>query len=129
MNREIKFRAWNLFEKCFYTKPFLVAYTGCPFVYNEEFLHTEDFDAVNPSMGLVIQQYTEMKDINDKEIYERDIIQLENSPYLYEVVWDTWRWGIDSKGKVTDFIQGFTNAVEDRAIVVGNIFENPELLN
>lgn len=76
----------------------------------------------------IIQSYTELKDSKGKEIFEGDIIQLEGSPYKYEVVWNRWQWGIDSKGIVAEFVQGFTNAVEDRAIVVGNIFENPELL-
>lgn len=76
----------------------------------------------------IFQQYTGLKDKNGREIYEGDIIQLENAPYKYEVVWNKWHWGIDSKGIVADFIQGFTIAVEERCIVIGNIFENPDLL-
>ena len=76
----------------------------------------------------VVQEYTGLIDKYDNPIYEGDIIQLEGSSYKYEVVWNKWQWGIDSKGVVTDFIQGFTSAVENRAIVIGNIFENPELL-
>ena len=75
-----------------------------------------------------VQQFTGLLDAGGREIYEGDIIKLEGSPYTYEVVWNKWQWGIDSKGVVTDFIQGFTSAVEDRAIIIGNIFENPELL-
>ena len=78
----------------------------------------------------VSQQWTGFLDENEREIYEGDIIVLDGStyPYKYEIVWDTWKWGIDSKGIVFDGIQGMTSAIYKRAIIIGNIFETPELL-
>lgn len=53
-------------------------------------------------------------------IYEGDIIELQGAPYLYLVVWDQWRWAIDSDGIVFDGYQSMTPAVYNRANIVGN---------
>jgi len=127
--REIKFRAWNKFAKEFYPKPFLVSNTGLLFIYNEDFLHTEEFDAVNPTFGLVLQQYTGLKDKNNVEIYEGDILNCKGFDswtdevgYFYnkEVKYETEPSGESE-------LSGFIRIPVDREII-GNIFENPELL-
>jgi len=76
-----------------------------------------------------VQQYTGLKDENDKEIYEGDFIkatsdQYKNENFVGKVIFDegcflTWINKNDIRG-----IWG-----EDDIEVVGNIFENPELLN
>ena len=120
--REIKFRVWDKFQNKFLDH-------SCYFNSKDfnEFTAFERYFKCDEE-GCILQQYTGLKDKNGREIYEGDIIQLENAPYKYEVVWNKWHWGIDSKGIVTDFIQSFTIAVEERCIVIGNIFENPDLL-
>ena len=121
-NRELKFRVWDHQENAYNKYEYWIdAKSGDTYRMNSGGI---DYQLTN----FCIQQYTGLKDKNGREIYEGDIIQLENAPYKYEVVWNKWHWGIDSKGIVTDFIQSFTIAVEERCIVIGNIFENPDLL-
>jgi uncharacterized phage protein (TIGR01671 family) len=85
-----------------------------------------------PDEHIVIQQYTGLKDTNGKDIYEGDIIQLEGSPISYSIEWDRYQWAINAHGALgydPDWnIQPFNHCVYERAIVVGNIFENSELL-
>lgn len=127
--REIKFRIWNA-----KTKKFTTGYEDQNRVCYDELysdppgLFFGGLRAVERDDNYTLQQFVGLKDINGKEIYEGDIIQLEGAPYFYEIKWNVWQWGIDSWGIISDDIQGFTSAVQKRAVVVGNIFENKDLL-
>jgi len=71
-------------------------------------------------------QYTGLQDKNGKEIYEGDILggRLEHGV----VVWiqEEARWGIDLNGNLQE-IQ-FRQVNQDHLEVIGNIYENPDLL-
>ena len=89
MNREIKFRIWDVenkemlkvqeldFEPTFYGGRIAIR----PDQYNDYF-DTED---------MILMQYTGLKDKNGKEIYEGDIIRIKNSLIEIEgeVIFDT----------------------------------------
>lgn len=82
--------------------------------------------------NVVIQQFTGIEDKNGKEIYEGDIVQLLGAPYKYTIEWQDYHWSINDFENALfykDTFQPFTHAVQDRAEVIGNIFENPELIN
>ena len=85
-------------------------------IYNKEL--TND---VNP---WVYMQYTNLKDKNGKEIYEGDIVKisqdgdLQDSPIIVDMF--NLKIGMEDKDRYTRF--------DDNFEVIGNIYENPELL-
>ena len=67
--------------------------------------------------GLIAMQSTGVKDKNGKEVYEGDILE-DHYGHRAEIKWDT-------KGAGFIGFNAFT-IVDDR--IIGNIYENPELL-
>lgn len=131
--RKFKFRVWSDKLKKFDYSNLLISLDGKLFTASRENQFTNDVSIFNIGSlkeyvgDCFIQQFTGLKDIKGKEIYEGDIVKLDNSPYVYKMIWGDWRWGLESPD--LDHIVSYTGAVQDRCEVIGNIFENPELLN
>ena len=117
--REIKFRAWNKDNSDPMFNPF------------ESGLRFETF--VNaPSIELM--QYTGLKDKNGVEIFEGDITNYGTVKWFNHLTWDgagsdhpgfyfiQKRYGM--RELELDYHLGFDEEIE----VIGNIYENPELL-
>ena len=107
MNREIKFRLWDLLDCKMWTDSDLEEHT----------LHSiRDWEGC-------LMQYTGLKDKNGKEIYEGDI--LSGYPHGNSIV----KWDNEFACWVSDF-DLIANEVKDmpERKVIGNIYENPELL-
>ena len=117
MNREIKFRAWD----------------GNFMHYEVDIVNGKHFiDGFN--LESVLMQYTGLKDKNGKEIYEGDYNQ-DGEVVIFCNECNGWQFALyDFPTK--DFIfchncEGnfmFQDGLSDLEIV-GNIYENPELLN
>lgn len=121
--REIKFRAWDKVNKKIgevrriHFRP-----------YKGEECHFVNFKGEErPTPRCVLMQYTGLKDSNNVEIYEGDILRVDeyDCGFIDEVKWESggfWfpkqrQWGCGHGG------------LKECGEVIGNIYENPELLN
>ena len=131
MSREIKFRAKRLNNNEFVIGYYLpMVYGHKHFIYLPlEYLNEHSRIEIDPK---TLGQYTGLKDKDGKEIYEGDVVRIWADPkdyngykghnYIGVVEWDEFILGFilsDGHGlKDFEFIE-----------IVGNIYENPELLN
>ena len=119
-----KFRAW--FDSEMYDKP--VVYDG------EFYLDWREFENGETYNGAVLMQSTGLKDKNGKEIYEGDIVKYKAScnTFTEEVAYDKNFAGFGVMDAYADIIFSFGELAEDIGLhsleVVGNKYENPELL-
>lgn len=84
------------------------------------------FHAVTNNHGVIKEQYTGLKDKNGKKIYEGDIVRYAIRPSLTTVV--EWRYREEEYYPCCT-TSGFSLPYsEDGYEVIGNVHENPELL-
>lgn len=124
-----KFRAWTEEGEVMY-------YDVYPFEDDTLLLSYDEigFDEV-PASDFVLMQSTGLRDKNGKEIYEGDIVKFsdcDDDVYVTPVVWDKNYacFGVSFGGKYPisfDYLEEFYTELKDIE-VVGNIYENPELL-
>ena len=113
MNRRIKFRTWNNFSQ----------------KWDELSIPVSGINSEGSEF--IIQQYTGLNDINQKDIYEGDIIKYQyigamSDPNVYEesgeVYFENGSFWVNNK------LLGNSYFILN-PIVIGNIFESPELLD
>jgi len=137
MNREIKFRAWNTGKRMKHG------------MHDWETLIDSLLGEINPKKSLfagfflseqfkenpwiTLMQYTGFQDCQSKGIYDGDILLSIDADYPYKatVCWDVGQGAwylrpVDEEMWIEDW-----NIGDDcyRFSVIGNIYENPELLN
>ena len=77
---------------------------------------------------LKIMQYTGLKDKNNKEIYESDILFESFREEYYKVVFENGSFKAEFKGDFEEYSFDLIDVVAQGCEVVGNIYENPELM-
>ena len=127
--RELKYRVWSERQKTYnYRHPYNTL--GNFYINQKGAIFSDYGNTVTPELSrnkLIIEQHTEIKDQNDKEIYEGDIVS-EHSGDLKGVVKQAsdGQWVIywDNIPDGRSVLFEHSNFCE----VIGNIHENPELL-
>jgi uncharacterized phage protein (TIGR01671 family) len=138
MNREIKFRAWDLLKNKIIQQVSILGIsenfvTGFD---RDDMLDSAKWESLEGfSHTFALMQYSGLKDKNGKEVYEGDILLSVNAitePEIQGFVckFKNFRWIFDSIMHpdidfyaITDYAY-----IQKKYAVVGNIYENPNLL-
>lgn len=146
--KNIKFRAWNKLEKRMESvnsiKFFLNAYTMVSTryrdekskkIYDDQFAYGQE----DGSDNVILMQYTGLKDKHGKEIYEGDIVELVNTykgmntKSIVEIAFidftfaGKWKSEYSPSGYMYNPLCSYNFPIVTIE-VIGNIYENPELL-
>lgn len=127
MTREIKFRGKRL-DNGEWVYGSLIIRHGAYYIAVSMFdLVKQDCEC--PVAPATVGQYTGLKDDKNKEIYDGDIVQDEYEG-VAKVCFDSYSWqliyGIGDDGNQ---VQSFEELDGLRIAIIGNIHDNPELLN
>ena len=125
MTREIKFRAWDKKNKLFITnddevKEYMIGLDGK--LYRMDFYSGvsgyEDGNLIwNELKDIILMQYTGLKDINGREIYEGDVVYVYGlGNYLVRDIRADYDTLLNAKME------------NDLGEIIGNIYRYPELL-
>ena len=131
--KEIKFRVWDkgLKQMIYLSEPEVVNddFSAIVFKLRDYFASAFSSDRME---DLELMQYTGLKDKNGKEIYEGDIVYVEAVAYGRDMnamifwkdggFWLRWEDGYES------YLQDWVKELAKSAEVIGNIYENPELI-
>lgn len=147
--REIKFRVWDKIAKMIIPWEYLtkmIEGNVIPIAYPMKRKVVPDNQMPSHSMKyidrrgnpfihpeFVLMQYTGLKDMSGKEIYEGDVVFFDGFDFIYEVVWSD-RITYDSGGALCSGFYIKSSELEyniglDECSIVGNIYENPRLKN
>lgn len=129
MSREIKFRGWSLETETMIYPDKNGWYTDV-FRHANGYLQTVQLATVVKDERLVALQFTGLKDKNGKEIFEGDIVECKSWRSKFVVVFEygMFRCRNIEKGREESKVSLATFKGEVSCEIIGNIYENPELL-
>lgn len=132
--REIKFRVWDNLEKAYLNEEDIaIDNLGNIFIF--EIYDKNDTDLWYTRMlpdpdnkRHVIEQCTGLKDKNGIEIYEGDVVKVEGDGEIYRVEWINSGFGLEPRYNSPRYPILGNVKLRKKIEVIGNIHENPELL-
>lgn len=118
--REIKFRCWD--GRC------MLYFDLQDIEASDSLSHGKEFQ-----LNDTLMQFTGLKDKNGKEIYEGDIVGIyhcSNIVSTQEVKWNNIRCAVSLEPSIypVELLGDSIQLYENRYEVIGNIYENPELV-
>ncbi|MDH6351904.1 YopX family protein [Brevibacillus sp. 1238] len=130
--REIKFRAWdNVKDQMYYLgeeDSVVFTFNSVGIVATDITENEEEFKTLH---HLQYMQFTGLRDKNDREIYEGDILgktsETSGLSYRYTVEWDSENARFMARGK--HFQELVSDSLERCCEVIGNVWEDGGLLN
>ena len=123
--REIKFRAWHKEEKI------IGEVLGIDILHKEIFFSNEDVDCYEHTdfKDIELMQYTGLKDKNNKEVYEGDIVKLRANHGIGVIkYYDEWGAFVVEYIKPRPLVVLGMNYYKEDIEILGNIYENSELI-
>lgn len=126
MKDRFKFRAWDNSQKIMFydvqdTYDFNYTHRD-----NEELTPAEHFGQLLSEKNIIVEQCVGFKDKYEKLIYEGDIVNILPEEELAVISWDSDRACVVFETE--DVCYSFDNFFSYELEVIGNIHENPELL-
>lgn len=119
MPKRTKFKAWDKKDK---TMKEVVAIN---FFLEQVVLK----DITRPFEDVVLLEYTGITDIKNKEIYENDFIRNNRSGKIYRVIWNGSHSAFEAHDMENQYnSMFFANRSFGNYEVIGNVYEDPELL-
>lgn len=122
--REIKFRVWHKGKKI------ISEVFGIDILHKEIFFSNDDVDycEISDFKYIELMEYTGLKDKNNKEIYEGDILFESFGEKYYKVVFENGSFRAEFEVDFEEYYFDLIDVVAQNCEVVGNIYENPELI-
>lgn len=127
-SREIKFRAWDTTEKTMHEVAWVRYQDGTALTNVGAYWNDGQYNGstrLEPPR-VVLMQYTGLKDKNGREIYEGDICRIDHQDARYPVSNAAIKWDDEEAGWSVGI--GLPTEVSWSHEVIGNVYENPELL-
>jgi len=116
--REIKFRAWHKEKKI------MGEVLGIDILHKEIFFSNEDVDCYEHTdfKDIELMEYTGLKDKNEKEIYEGDIVKIDSKLFTVSYMEEKASYMLD---EIDSFMSDYlSNYNISKLEIVGNIYEN-----